>query len=238
VELPEEQKVPVRLPVADVTGEPLAGTRLQAALNLGNEAWYAVDEAVVAPDGTLSFTRLSERGNYLLRQENPHVKPAYLTAKMTGPLLLPPLEGRVAPDFDMLPPPGAEGEPLQLSDLRGQVVVLDVWATWCGPCHEPLANLEAMLARHPEWKGQVTAIALSVDDNLPALQKYLDRKQWKHLQARRVNPVDVKNEEWVFEPLAVSVIPRTFVFDREGRVRAYYHPELYPLEQIISELVK
>ncbi|HEX4342528.1 MAG TPA: TlpA disulfide reductase family protein, partial [Verrucomicrobiae bacterium] len=55
---------------------------------------------------------------------------------------------------------------MKLSDLRGKVVVLDFWATWCGPCQEPMADLQTIRNTHPDWQDKVVLLPLSIDDTI------------------------------------------------------------------------
>lgn len=63
-----------------------------------------------------------------------------------------PIEGARAPDFTLV---NLEGEPVRLSDLRGEVVLLNFWATWCGPC---LLEMPVIEARYQQGGFQVLAV--------------------------------------------------------------------------------
>ncbi|HEV2617248.1 MAG TPA: TlpA disulfide reductase family protein, partial [Candidatus Acidoferrales bacterium] len=63
------------------------------------------------------------------------------------------------------------GKPMRLSDLRGKVVVLNFWATWCPPCVEEMPSLVQM---QKKFQGKdVTVLAVSVDDDPDAYHKFL-----------------------------------------------------------------
>jgi len=70
-----------------------------------------------------------------------------------------------APDFTL---PDLQGRPVQLSDFRGKVVIVDFWATWCLPCIFQVPELNKLAAAHRE-KGDVVVIGVSVDLEGPAV---------------------------------------------------------------------
>lgn len=76
----------------------------------------------------------------------------------------PPAAATGVPDFAVTT---LEGKTLRLSELRGQVVVVDYWATWCGPCRIAMPHLQKL---HEEYRSQgVTVLALSVDQKGPSV---------------------------------------------------------------------
>ncbi len=58
--------------------------------------------------------------------------------------------GMPAPNIEMIRL--ADGKPEQLFDYAGKVMVLEFWATWCGPCQRAMAELESLSTRHSDWQ--------------------------------------------------------------------------------------
>lgn len=90
---------------------------------------------------------------------------------------IPPAKGDVAPDFEMLDI--ATSKTIRLSDFKGKVVLLDFWATWCGPCQGPMATNQDILRKYgDDWKDKVVILALSIDDELETVKAHLDKNDW------------------------------------------------------------
>jgi peroxiredoxin/outer membrane lipoprotein-sorting protein len=120
----------------------------------------------------------------------------------------PSLVGRSAADFTLK---SLNGEQLRLSSLRGQVVVLDFWATWCPPCR---AELPAMVKLKTEFGDQVRF--LGVNDEAEATVKgFLAKKGYE---------LDVLHEDRreVSRRYGVRAIPTVLIIDRDGVIRQHY----------------
>lgn len=114
---------------------------------------------------------------------------------------------REAPPFD-LPAPG--GEVHRLADHRDEVVLLNFWATWCGPCREELPILEAL---HQELGGEGLAIVgVNVDRGDPLrVERFVEQQGLSF-------PNLHDPEQQVANRYAVLGYPTTVVIDREGRI--------------------
>ncbi|HEV2764539.1 MAG TPA: cytochrome c biogenesis protein CcdA, partial [Pyrinomonadaceae bacterium] len=112
-----------------------------------------------------------------------------------------------APEFEAQT---LSGQPFKLSELRGRVVLLNFWATWCGPCRNEIPQLNAM-HRDLEARGLSVVGITTYDDaeGVGGFQKDIP-------QDYRV----VTAAEDVASKYGVVALPTTFVIDRDGRVRA------------------
>jgi thiol-disulfide isomerase/thioredoxin len=122
-----------------------------------------------------------------------------------------PLEaGQPAPPFE-LPVIGAKGTPtgehLTLPALRGKVIVLEFWATWCGPCLASLPHLDRM-ARG--WGDGVAAVAVNLDDPAKA-RTIFTAERW-------TLPLTGSDEELAMR-YQVEMLPHLVVIDQAGVVR-------------------
>jgi len=114
--------------------------------------------------------------------------------------------GSNAPDFTLQD----SDHKVTLSQFRGQVVVLNFWATWCPPCVEEMPSLVRMTARFKD-KG-VVVLAVSIDADDAAYHKFL--------KDYRVNMVTVRDEAQKASSLYGTFgWPETYVIDRNGVIR-------------------
>jgi len=112
-----------------------------------------------------------------------------------------------------------DGEAVTLAELRGNVVIIDFWATWCSPCLKSFPNLHAMADRHQD-RG-VVLLVVSLDRTAKRARDYLvengyptDNVLWESLAASR----EVK------DLFGVVGIPRTFIIDRDGYIQYSGYP--------------
>jgi peroxiredoxin len=114
--------------------------------------------------------------------------------------------GKPAPQFTVQD----SDRTVSLSDLKGKVVVLNFWATWCPPCVEEMPSLIQMQQRM-ENKG-VIVLAVSVDDDQSNYQKFL--------RDNRVNLLTVRDADQKSNNLyGTFKFPETYIIDRNGVVR-------------------
>jgi len=105
-----------------------------------------------------------------------------------------------------------------LSQLRGKIVVLNFWATWCPPCVEEMPSLVQMQKRMQD-KG-VTVLAVSVDDDADDYHKFLKDHAIDLLTVRETGK---KTDTGVIAPVSSSYgtykVPETYIIDRNGVIR-------------------
>ncbi len=108
--------------------------------------------------------------------------------------------------------PDRNGKLVSLSDFRGKVVLVDVWATWCGPCRAEIPHL-VKLEKEMEGK-DVVFIGVSID------QKKDHRKWLEVLEQEGLSGVQLFAgvSPQIMKDYKFTTIPRFMVFDREGKV--------------------
>lgn len=82
-----------------------------------------------------------------------------------------PKVGHPAPDFTLV---DLEGEPVSLSDFRGKPVILNFWATWCGPCRLEMPHLQESYAAHQADDLVILAVNLTQDDDPDAIPPFIE----------------------------------------------------------------
>jgi thiol-disulfide isomerase/thioredoxin len=63
-----------------------------------------------------------------------------------------------------------------LARRRGKVVVIYIWASWCAPCLETMAEMQTCREKHPDWGDLVVLLAVSIDDTKNAAENHLEKR--------------------------------------------------------------
>ena len=130
-----------------------------------------------------------------------------------------------APDFSL---EGLNVKTVQLSALRGNVILLNFWATWCGPCKDEMPSMQALYQRYKEK--DFILLAISVDEGSPAAAK-------KFIQQNRYRfPVLLDPAGKTLDLYDIDKLPATVIIDKKGRMigkaigpRDWGRPEVFSL---------
>ena len=115
--------------------------------------------------------------------------------------------GMLAPDFKV---EMFDGETIRLSELRGKVVLVNCWATWCPPCREELTYVQADLIDRFKGKDFVF-IPISRGEEYGTVAAFRKRMGYTF-------PMGLDPDQSIFRKFASNYIPRNFLIDRDGRV--------------------
>jgi peroxiredoxin len=131
-----------------------------------------------------------------------------------------------APDFVL---PARDGGEVRLSELKGQVVMINFWATWCGPCRQEMPLLQQIHAKY-EPLG-FTMLGVNVEPDSVAAQNWL-----KGMPVSFPILFDRKSE--VSSSFGVEAMPSSVLIDREGRVRHVHRGYKPGDEAVYADLVR
>jgi len=118
--------------------------------------------------------------------------------------------GDVAPDFTAT---DRSGKKISLASLRGKVVLLDFWATWCGPCVQELPNVIAAYQKHHAAGFEI--VGISLDDDAEALASFLKS------QPDMTWPQIFDGKGWsseVAQLYGIEAIPHAVLLDKQGTI--------------------
>jgi len=160
------------------------------------------------------------------------VKAAALVLALSGAATLAQAEAInvPAPDFTL---ESRAGDNIRLEDHRGEVVMLNFWASWCGPCRQEMPLMDDLYGRYQDLG--FTILAVNVDENRGEALRFLDKVPVSY-------PILYDPKSSVSELYEVPAMPTTVMIDRDGNAR-YIHYGYKPgyedeYEAQIRELVR
>jgi peroxiredoxin len=103
------------------------------------------------------------------------------------------------------------GKSISLADLRGKIIVLNFWATWCPPCREEIPDFVEFYNQNKATGLEIVGVSV---DNIPAaqVQAFVNKNKMTY-------PVAMFTEKIVRDYGPIDAIPTTFIIDKTGRVR-------------------
>jgi cytochrome oxidase Cu insertion factor (SCO1/SenC/PrrC family) len=129
--------------------------------------------------------------------------------------------GDLGPDVELTNV--ATGKPVRLSSLRGKLVLLEFWATWCGPCQPAMAKLNTLHAEQAAaWKDRVVVVPVSLDLSADGVRAHVHRRGWTHLDHFWAGPAEY--DAPAARAFGIDGVPDAVLIGRDGRVLWRGHP--------------
>jgi len=117
-----------------------------------------------------------------------------------------PQQGFLAPDFELQT---TEGETINLSDLHGQAVLVNLWATWCPPCRAEMPSIEKVYNEYKDQGFIVLAINMTYQDTFANIAPFID-------EYGLTFPILLDETSEVGTAYQLRSLPSSFFIDREG----------------------
>ena len=112
--------------------------------------------------------------------------------------------GNRAPNFSF---ENLQGGPVTLSSLRGKVVLLNIWATWCGPCKEEMPSMEGL---YQHLKGEpFEMVAVSIDKEGAPVKEFVET-------FKLTFPILLDTQETMMELYQLTGVPESYILNKEG----------------------
>jgi RNA polymerase sigma factor (sigma-70 family) len=221
----------VRILTAD--GTPAKGRHAKIGYYDGHYGSLAVFSGVIPDSGEIILKGITDRvtfapdRSYSVTVEDKSLGHFGFTKGQSTEVFefhLTPQTGDMAPDVELQNL--ATGKGTRLSELRGKIVCLEFWATWCGPCQPAMAKLNILSQEQPAaWKDRVVLLPVSIDTNRERVTSHVTQRGWDRLMHHWAG-TETKRD-WdapAVRAFVVSGVPETILIGRDGRILWRGHP--------------
>jgi peroxiredoxin len=120
-----------------------------------------------------------------------------------------PQNGFLAPDFSLV---SLDGETITLSDLRGHPILINLWASWCGPCRLEMPAMERIYLEYKDKGFIILAINTTSQDSLPDVRVFIQ-------EHKLTFPILLDQEQVSAELYQLQALPSSFFIDQEGIIQ-------------------
>ncbi len=139
-------------------------------------------------------------------------EPAQSQTKTGGDKLpdeIAPQTGFLAPDFTF---PDMDGKPVSLSDFKGKVVFLNIWATWCGPCRIEMPDMEKLYQKFKKKDFVILAVSIDLQGKV-VVKPFIE-------ELKLTFPILLSPDGSIQRTYMVNALPSSFIINKSGRIVA------------------
>jgi peroxiredoxin len=131
-----------------------------------------------------------------------------INQKNTGEIYSAPQTGFIAPDFVLK---DLEGNEYQISNLKGNMIIINVWASWCKPCQYEMPAMQEIFDKYKDKGLILLAVNNTYQDNLSDVIDFVSEN-------RLTFPILLDTEGFVSNKYQVEALPSTFFIDKTGKI--------------------
>ena len=139
-----------------------------------------------------------------------------------------PRTGEFAPDISLT---DLDGATVKLSSLKGKIVLIDFWASWCAPCRQAIRELRPVYSKYNAQGFEIYGVSLDENRNEWKLAIAQDKSNWLHVNDNRGRRSTVMNEWRIYQ------IPTSYLLDAQGKVVAV-DPRKREIESYLKQHLK